>query len=95
MDVRDLRGALLKKLHAVEDSDRKEVYYYFVIGGREIKATHLSHSARGQIDDTILLQIARQLRLRKAELEDLVECPLSEEEYFRLWEQRSDWAYRR
>lgn len=89
MEVRDIRRALLRKLHAVEDPKRAHVFYYFVIEGKQYKATKLSHGATGQLDDNLVHLVAGQLRLRKEELESLVECPLSENEYFALWANRS------
>ena len=89
MEISDIRRTLLNKLHAVEDAKRDHVFYYFEIQGKQHKATKLSHGAIGQLDDNLLHLIAEQLRLRKEELESLVECPLSEKEYFALWSNRS------
>ena len=48
----------------------------------------LSHSARGQLLDFVVSNTARRLKLSRAELEDLVNCPLSGDEFRRLWETR-------
>lgn len=88
MDFRDLRRTLLSKLNASEDRQQHHVFFYFNVNGKEFRATKFSHSAKGQIDVSLLNLIAKQLRLRNAEIDSLVACPLSKEEYFRLWSQR-------
>lgn len=88
MEVRDIRRTLLRKLHAVEDPKRDHVFFYFEKEGKLYKATKLSHGATGQLDENLIHLIARQLRLRKEELESLVDCSLSEDEYFPLWSKR-------
>lgn len=89
MDVRDLRRTLRSKLHAIEDRATHHVFFYFDIDGRQYRATKLSHGLRGQLAPSLESLVARQLRLRREELAALVECPLSEEEYFSIWLQRS------
>jgi hypothetical protein len=89
MDVRDIDRTLRRKLHAIEDRKKDHIFFYFKIEGKQYRATKLSHSARGQVDESLLSLISKQLRLKREELQDLVACPLSEEEYFRLWLDRS------
>jgi len=89
MEVRDIRRTLLQKLHAVEDTKRNHVFYYFERDGKHHKATKLSHGTRGQLGDNLVYLIASQLRLQKNELESLIDCPLSEDEYFVLWDSRN------
>ncbi len=48
----------------------------------------ISHSARGQLPDFVVSNTARRLKLSRAELEDLVNCPLSGDEFRKLWETR-------
>lgn len=91
MDFRDIHRTLLIKLDAVEDRKHDHVFFYFVIDGHEHRATKLSHSARGQMDDSLISLVARQLRLKKQELSSLVDCPLGKEQFFQLWSERRGW----
>lgn len=88
MDVRDIYRTLKGKLHAIEDRKSHHIFFYFEIEGKQYRATKISHSARGQVDESLLRLISKQLRLQQGELQDLIACPLSEEEYFRLWTER-------
>ena len=89
MDTRELRRTLLRKLHAIEDRKAHHVFFFFEIGGRLYRATKLSHGARGQLAPSLASLIARQLKLNNKELNELVTCPLSEEEYFQTWLNRT------
>jgi hypothetical protein len=95
MDVRDIVRTLKGKLHAIEDSKRHHIFFYFNIEGKQYRATKLSHSAKGQVDESLLSLISKQLRLRREELQELVACPLSREDYFRLWTERGSGATQR
>lgn len=88
MDVRELRSALLRKLETTEDRKGHHIYHRFEFGGRRYRVAMLSHSARGQLPDFVVSNTARRLKLSRAELEDLVNCPLSGDEFRRLWETR-------
>lgn len=88
MDVKDIRRTLVGKLHAIEDRKPHHVFFYLDIGGRQYRATKLSHGAKGQIDDSLVSLIAKQLRLQKQELVSLVDCALTQDEYLRLWVER-------
>lgn len=88
MDVRDIRRALKRKLSAYEDRARHHVFYFLEYDGKEYRGPKLSHSWRGDLDDQQLDWIKRPLLLSKAEFENLVECPLSREEFYKIWAQR-------
>jgi hypothetical protein len=88
MDTRDIRRTLLRKLHAIEDRKKDHIFFYFDRDGKQHRATKLSHGLQGQLDDTLLGLIAKQLRLQKKELDSLVECSLKEDEYFKRWSER-------
>ena len=40
--------------------------------------------------DFVVADTAKRLKLDKAELEDLVECPLTADVFLELWQARSD-----
>lgn len=57
--------------------------------GRQIVRTRLSHGITEYGDD-LLAQVARQLRLTKRELLDLIDCRTSGDEYLLLLRERMD-----
>lgn len=85
MDIRELQRALRRKLGAMEERRRHHVFWWLEINGREYRVAKFSHSSRGQLLQYILSDTAKRLKLSNAELDDLVNCPLSGEEFRRLW----------
>ena len=87
MDVRDfpLTPALSRGGERGQEAAPRHVFYWIEIDGLEYRAAKFSHSSRGQLSDLILSDTARRLKLSRAELDDLVDCPLSGEEFRRLW----------
>lgn len=85
MDVRELQRALRRKLGAVEDRRRHHVFWWLEIDGREHRVAKFSHSSRGQLPHYILSDTAKRLKLSNPELDDLVNCPLTEAEFLRMW----------
>jgi len=79
---------LLTKGAATEDRARDHVFYFIEVDGQSYRATKISHSAHGQIDDHLLGAIARQMRLRSKELDSFVACTTSREQWLVLWRQR-------
>lgn len=75
----DLRGALLRKGFVSNQSHHE--MFQLVIDGRPTEVgTRLSHGVK-ECDPWLLGQVARQMRISKAELLRFVECSLSAEEY--------------
>jgi hypothetical protein len=62
------------------DKSHHEMYWLHVEGRRSSVRTRISHGAR-EYGDNLLGQMARQLGLSRSEFDDLVDCPLSEEDY--------------
>lgn len=76
---RELRTALDGKGFRPRENDH--TYYHFYDAGLKTGIwTKISYSRR-EYGDRLLGLVATQLHLRNAELEDLLDCPLSEEEY--------------
>ena len=88
MDVRDLQRALRRKLSAIEDRRSHHVFFWVTIEGREFRAAKFSHSSRGQLPEFIVADTAQRLKLNRAELDDLVNCPLTGELFLELWSSR-------
>ena len=86
MDTRALQRALRRKLLADRDEKSDHVYYWVTVAGRDFRAAKFSHSQRGQLDDYILSDTAKRLKLTKAQLDELVDCPFTLAEFLRVWD---------
>ncbi len=76
---KDIDAALRKKGFRRE-LDGKHIQYFYMRSSKIV--THMSHGMMGEtIDSNILSQMARQLRLTKAQFLELIDCTLSEEGY--------------
>jgi len=87
-EVRVSRIATALRRKSFETYKSHHLMYWLVVKGqRTAIRTRISHGER-KADDWLLGQIARQLHLSKQELEDLIDCPLSGEQYVRLMVER-------
>ena len=94
MDIKDLQRSLRRKLKAVEDRQSHHIFYWATIDEKEFRVAKFSHSSRGQLPDFIVSDTAQRLKLSKAELNELVDCPLSEEQFLELWSTRQHTGWR-
>lgn len=88
MQVRTLRRTLKGKLDATENRQSDHIYFFVPVADGLIRAAKISHSARDQLSFHVISDTAKRLRLRKSELEDLVACRLSRDEFVRLYADR-------
>lgn len=66
------------------------MFYHLCVAGMKTKIwTKISHGDR-EIHDGLLSAMARQLRLTNRQFRDLVECPLTAEEFARLLRERGE-----
>jgi hypothetical protein len=81
--TRIVKSALLRKgFYEEEDGDHRRLHH--CIGGNTTNVrTHYSHGAR-ECNDYILGRMAKHLRLSRAQLDDLVDCTMSGEEYVEI-----------
>jgi hypothetical protein len=86
--VADAEHALKSKLGATRDRSGDHVYFYFRDGESEYTVGKLSHSWKGQLNDTQITMLAKKLRLLKREFEDFVSCSLEKDQMVALWRQR-------
>lgn len=84
MDTSDLLRSLRAKVGAEEDPQRRHIWFKVRVGGVVVRTTMVSHGGPGQIGQPLLGKIARQLGLTTAQLEALVRCTLSADEYYGL-----------
>lgn len=77
--ARDVSSALERK--GFKRRESKDAYFELWVDGKKTPIfTKMSQGER-EIHDGLLGAMARQLRLRKTQFDDLVECPLSMEDY--------------
>jgi hypothetical protein len=77
--TKDIHNALTRKGFRVVEAHH-EMLWLFVQGKKTSIRTRLSHGSP-EYDDGLLGQVAKQLKLRRGDLDRLIECPLTEEEY--------------
>ncbi len=59
-------------------------YFHFFVDGKKTSVyTKVSHGER-EIHDGLLAAMARQVRLPRKQFNDLIDCPLSSEQYVQL-----------
>lgn len=81
-----LDKALTKKGFRKE-STHHEMYWLFVGERRSEIRTRISHGKK-EYGDPLLGQMAKQMKLRRSQFDDFVECPLSQEDYINLLQQQ-------
>lgn len=75
--------SLRKKGFQCDDTSNHIRYRLYVDGKKTPIHTMISHNRR-PIPDNLLSSMARELRITRAELQDLIDCPLTEEAYVRI-----------
>jgi len=70
-----LRGKSFQK-----SSTHHDMYWFYVGEKKTSVRTRLSHGV-SEYGDSLLGQMARQLHLTRADLGELIECPLTEDAY--------------
>jgi hypothetical protein len=84
--TKDIKTGLLAKGFEQEITHH-EMYWLYVRGRRTSIRTRISHGA-AEYNDKLLGLMAKQLKLRRSEFDDLIECPLSGEDYTKLLAER-------
>jgi len=80
--TRIVRSSLLKK-GFIEKECGAHRKLQFTAGSRASVRTYYSHGSK-ECDDYILGQMAIHLKLSRAQLDDLIDCPLSREAYIEI-----------
>ncbi len=82
---KDVESALLNKGFKQRNSDHHYFIYFAADGRKTAVKTKTSHSPKAkEIGDDLLSMMARQCHLTRPRFLDLVDCPLSREEYEKL-----------
>lgn len=77
---REIKESLENKGFSMSNADHKK-YILFVKGTKTSVWTKVSHGSKSDIGDPLLSMMARQLRLRKNQFLDLIDCPMSHDDY--------------
>ena len=86
--IREIKQALLSK--GFQESNTHHHVYHLWVGNKKTGVrTYLSFGAK-EYNDSLLGFVAKQLRLRRSELDDLIDCPISGEQYVNLLVERGD-----
>ncbi len=88
MNVREVERAFVGKLGAQRDDSGDHIYFYLRHGQSDFTVGKLSHSWRGQLNDTQIMMLARKLHLYKREFEQFVDCEMNREQAIAIWLQR-------
>jgi hypothetical protein len=80
---RDVEDTLLNKFQFIRSATRSSDHRWveLTLPGLPVIATFFSH-AREDIGDMLWAKIARQLRVRKNYLNEMIDCTKSREEYY-------------
>ena len=77
--ARDVEKALLCK--GFEKRESHHTFLHLFVDGKKTRVwTKISHGSK-DISDPLLGQMSRDLAISRRDFEDLVDCPLSREEY--------------
>lgn len=82
----DIADCLLRK--GFQRANRDHVFFFLFVNGKKTNIrTKISHGST-ECGANLLSIMANQLQLKSQELEALLDCPLSEEQYIDLLRQR-------
>ena len=84
--TRDLEKGLRAKGFQ-QDNTHHRMHWLYVAGKRTAVRTRISHGQR-EYGESLLGWMARELGLRRTELDDLIDCPISEADYVGLLRER-------
>ncbi len=76
----------LKKKGFIDSIDHSNDHKYleYFHDGKMILYTKLSHGSKKDLDDYLIKQMSMQCKITKQQFADLVNCPLSADEYFEI-----------
>jgi len=83
---KDVETGLLAKGFQQREGDHAYYIYYDLQGKKSTAKTKTSHSGK-DLDDSLLALMSRQTKLTKKQFLDLVDCPLSRDDYEKILRQ--------
>ena len=86
--TKEIESALLAK--GFRKANRDHSYFFLHVDGKKTSVwTKISHGMR-EYSGGLLRTVVRQLRLSKSQFNDLVDCPMSGDEYVDLLRENED-----
>jgi hypothetical protein len=76
-------ASLLRSLGFEEDHSKDHIFFYFLVQGRIVTYTKISHGTR-EISQPLLGLIGKQLKLNRQEFADFLQGKTNREEYENL-----------
>ena len=83
---RDVEAALKKKGFQQDDGDHHWFIFWTADGKKTTVRTKTSHGSTKDLGDGLLKEMARQVHISKLQFLELVDCPMSREQYQGLLE---------
>lgn len=63
-------------------------FFHLLVGGKKTTVwTKISHGKK-ELNDNLLALMSRQVKLTRSDFDDLINCPLTSEEYLRILRDR-------
>lgn len=88
---RDVEASLERKGFSRKEGDHAFFIYYTKSGSKTPVRTKTSHgTSKKDLGEALVSLMAKQCKLTKAEFEQLIECPLSREEYEKKLQENGD-----
>lgn len=80
----------LKKKGFVDATTKSDDHLYleFSFEGKKYFKTKLSHGSKKDLDSFLIKQMSTQCKLSKEDFADLVNCPLSQEDYIKILKEK-------
>lgn len=86
LKTRKVDQALVRKL-GFEKTETHHHVYRLWLEGKLVARTYISHGGR-ELSRFHASQMAKQMQLQKAEFMEVINCPLTREDYYRLLRER-------
>jgi hypothetical protein len=80
--TQQIRQSLTKK-RFIEDKTH-HCYFHLYINGKKTSIYTLFSHGKKECGDSLLAKMARELRLKRKDFNDLIDCPLGKEAYIQM-----------
>lgn len=78
---RDVESGLKRKGFRQDEGDHHWYFYWTAEGKKTTVRTKTSHGSTKDLGDGLLSEMARQVRVTKSQFLELVDCPMTREQY--------------
>ena len=85
---REVEASLIRKGFRVAQSKHRHFIYFTTSGERTEIVTILSHGGNRDLSRYLERKMSQQCRLTRREFDDLIRCPMSQQQYEALLDER-------